>query len=187
MRRIIVKAKLPSRTDFLATLNEIGMDFSEPFWQHDRVFVPKNYERDRALPRLSLRTVVKDAEKPASYILVLRRHIYNRNLDVVDFTVVKDYTETANILYQLGFELKYEISRRRQELNLGKTVKAYIDKIDGLSGYYAKFEATLGDEDSPEDVRLDLSKTFEVLKVSEGHIIEQTYGELLEANQGVGQ
>lgn len=185
MKRIIVKVKLPSRTEFISTFKDIGMEFSEPYWQHDRIFVPKNYEHDKALPRLHLRTIVKDAEKPASYYLLLRRHIYNKNLDVVDFTSIKDYTAAANIIYQLGFDLRYEISRRRQELNLGKTVKAYIDKIDNLSGYYAKLEATLSEEDSPESVRLDLAKTFEVLKVSESHIVDKTYGEIIESDQKI--
>ena len=187
MRKVIVKAKLPSRTDFVTTLGDINMKFSEPFWQHDRIFVPKKYEPNKSLPRLSLRTIVKDAEKPANYLLVLRRHIYDKDIDVVNFTPVKDYTEAANIIYQLGFELKYELSRRRQELNLGKTVKVYLDKIDNLPGYFAKFEAALSELDNVNDVRTDLCKTFEVLKVSERHLVDKTYGELLDSAHGTAQ
>ena len=54
MKRSIVKMKLNSRTDFVATLGEINLEFSEAYWQHDRIFVPKNYNRDKSQPRLSL-------------------------------------------------------------------------------------------------------------------------------------
>ncbi|MCL1840052.1 CYTH domain-containing protein [Candidatus Saccharibacteria bacterium] len=184
MKRVVVKVKLPNRADFVGMLKDIDMEFSEAFWQHDRVFVPKGYDRDKGLPKLALRTIVKDAEKPAAYALVLRRHIENKGVDVVNFTTFKDYTEMAAILYQMGFEIKYEVSRQRQELNMGDNVKIYLDKIDGLPGYYAKIESNLLDEDEPEDVREDLTKTFEVLKVGRKNVIDKNYGELMEENNG---
>ena len=180
MKRVIVKVKLPNRADFVGMLQDIDMEFSEAFWQHDRVFVPKGYERGKGLPKLSLRTIVKDAEKPAAYALVLRRHIENKGIDVVNFTTFKDYTEMASILYQMGFEVKYEVARQRQELSMGDTVKMYLDKVEGLPGYWVKLESTLGDEDEPEDVREDLTKTLEVLKVGRRHVVEKNYGELME-------
>jgi len=184
MKRVVVKAKLANRADFVTMLLEIDMKFSEAFWQHDRVFVPKGYDRGKSLPKLSLRTIVKDAEKPAAYALVLRRHVENKNIDIVNFTTFKDYTEMAHILMQMGFEIKYEISRQRQELTMGDSIKMYLDKIEGLPGYYAKIESTLGDGDEPADVREDLVKTFEVLKVGRKHVVEKNYGELLEEENG---
>ena len=65
MKRSIVKMKLNSRSDFIATLGEINLEFSEPYWQHDRIFVPRNFNRDKSMPRLSLRTIVKNPEKEA--------------------------------------------------------------------------------------------------------------------------
>ena len=172
--------KLPNRADFVGGLKDIDMEFSEAFWQHDRVFVPKGYDRGKGLPKLSLRTIVKDAEKPAAYALVLRRHIENKGIDVVNYTTFKDYTEMAHILHQMGFEIKYEVARRRQELSMGDSVKIYLDKIEGLPGYYAKLESNLNDEDDPEDAREDLTKTFEILKVGRKNVVEKNYGELLE-------
>jgi predicted adenylyl cyclase CyaB len=180
MKRAIAKVKLPNKTEFVAMLEGIDMKFSNAFWQHDRIFVPKNFEREKNLPRLSLRTIVKDTEKPATYALVLRRHIETKGIDVVNFTTVKDYTETAHILHQLGFELKFEVSRQRQELNMGDTVKVYLDKIDGLPGYYVKFESNLADDDQPEEAREDLIKTLEVLRVPRSNLTDQSFGELLE-------
>jgi len=180
MKRVVVKVKLPNRTEFVGMLKDIDMDFSEAFWQHDRVFVPKGYERGKGLPKLSLRTIVKDTEKPAAYALVLRRHIENKGIDVVNFTTFKDYTEMAHILHQMGFEIKYEIARQRQELSMGDSVKVYLDRIEGLPGYWAKIESTLGEGDDPEDAREDLSRTFEVLKVGRRNVVEKNYGELLE-------
>ena len=180
MKRVVVKMKLPSKAEFVKMLADIDMEFSEAFWQHDRVFVPKGYERGKGLPKLCLRTIVKDTEKPAVYALVLRRHIENKGIDVVNFTTFKDYTEMAAILYQMGFEVKYEVARQRQELSMGDSVKIYLDKVEGLAGYYAKIESTLNDEDEPEDVREDLTKTFEVLKVGRKNVVDKNYGELLE-------
>ena len=112
MKKSIVKMKLQSRVDFIQTLEEINFKFSEAYWQHDRIFVPKNYSRDKSMPRLSLRTIVKAPDKTV-YALVLRRHFEDKHLDIVNSTIVKDYTEAAHIVYQLGYELKYEVSRRR--------------------------------------------------------------------------
>lgn len=180
MRRVVVKAKLAYKTEFLSMLKDIDMEFSEAFWQHDRIFVPKGYERGKNLPRLYLRTVVKDAEKPATYALVLRRHIEAKDVDVVNFTTFKDYAEMAAILHQMNFEIKEEISRQRQEMSMGDGIKVYLDKIEGLPGHFAKFESNISDEDNPEDVREDLIKTFKVLKVSGKNIIDKSFGELLE-------
>ena len=107
MKKTIIKMKLNSRADFIETLGEIDFTFSAPYWQHDRVFVPKRFARDKAMPRLTLRTIVKDPEKKATYALVMRRHFEEEKFDLVNATVIKDYSEMAHILYQLGDELRY--------------------------------------------------------------------------------
>ena len=88
MKKSIVKVKLNSRADFIETLDEINFRFSEPYWQHDRIFVPKNYSRDKSFPRLSLRTIVKDPNKEATYALVLRRHFEDKKIDIINSVVV---------------------------------------------------------------------------------------------------
>ena len=181
MKKVIAKVKLDSRTNFITALGEIKMEFSEPYWQHDRIFVPKNYSREKALPRLSLRTIVKDPSKDAIYALVMRRHFSDKNIDIVNSTIVKDYTEAAHILYQLGYTLKAEISRHREELVMGDTVKVYIDRIDGLQGYYAKIESDLSDEDDPKVAYDDLIETFKVLDVKRKPVAK-TYAELLDSS-----
>ena len=173
--------KLQNRIDFISTLEEIDYHFSEVYWQHDRIFVPQNYSRDQSLPRLSLRTIVHKADKNAIYALVMRRHNSEEGYDVVNSTQVKDYAEAAHILYQLGYELKYEVSRHREELNMGETIKVYIDKIDGLPGYYGRIESDLSDGDNVEEARNDLIETFRVLGVK-GEPVNQTYGELLDSS-----
>ena len=115
MKKTIVKAKLPSRTDFVSALEEIDFKFAAPYWQHDRIFVPRNFDRSKTQPRLSLRTIVKGADK-AIYALVLRRHFENSHMDLINATPVTDYAEAAHILYQLGYELKYEVARRREAI-----------------------------------------------------------------------
>ena len=180
MKKTIVKMKLDGRIGFVTALAEISMQFSDPYWQHDRIFVPKNYDRNKAMPRLSLRTVVKNTNKDASYLLIMRRHFAEKGIDIVNATPVKDYTETAHILYQLGYTLKAEISRRREELVMSDSVKIYVDKIDGLNGYYGKIESDLTDGDSAETARADLIETFKVLGVKHKPV-DKTYAELIES------
>ena len=182
MKKAIVKMKLPSRNDFIIALGEIDYKFSDPYWQHDRIFVSKHYDRDKSQPRLSLRTMVKNPGKSAIYGLVLRRHFADKSLDIVNTTQVKDYAETAQILYQLGYELKYEVSRRREELIMSDTLRIFIDKIDNLPGYYAKIESDLDDSDDAAFAYDDLVETFKVLKVNAAPV-KKTYGELLESSK----
>lgn len=166
-------------------LSDIGMDFSEEYWQHDRVFVPKGWERTKNLPRLVIRTTVKAADKPAKYELLLKRHISDRDLTVVNITTVKDYTEVVHIVHQLGFELKWEVARGRRELVMGENVKIYLDQVEKLPGYYAKIESGLADGEDAGEVREDLVKTFEVLGQRRENIVAETYGEMIEREAGV--
>ena len=98
MKKIIVKCKLASREGFVDKLSDIEMEFSPIYWQHDRVYVPKGYKRGINMPRLLMRTEMKAVDKPAKYYLILKRHIEDSGVDVVDETVVKDYTEMVNII-----------------------------------------------------------------------------------------
>lgn len=182
MKKSIVKVKLNSRADFISTLEDINFNFCEPYWQHDRIFVPKGYNREKTMPRLSLRTIVKDPNKDAIYALILRRHFDDKKIDIINSVVVKDYTEAAHIVYQLGYELRAEVSRRREELDMGNTIKIYIDKIDNLPGYYAKIESDLAEGDDAIAARDDLIETFKVLGVKRVAPVDQTYGELLDSS-----
>ena len=160
-------------------LRDIKMNFSDTFWQHDRIFVPKGYGPNKNLPRLYLRTIVKDSDKPATYALVLRRHIESKDIDVVNFTTIKDYTEAAHIIHQLGFELKYQVARERQELVMGEGVKVYLDKVEGLPGYFAKFESNIANDAEAKEAKNDLIETFEVLKVDRKNIVDSSFGEIV--------
>lgn len=180
MKKAIVKTKLSSRYDLISTLGEIDYFFETPYWQHDRIFVPKNYDRSQPKPRLSLRTVVKQ-DNETIYAIIMRQHFAKTGLDVIHRTVVNDYTEAAHIIYGLGYELKAEISRRREELQMGETVRLYIDKIDNLDGFYLKIETLLDEDESPLDARQDLIETFGVLGVKDALPIDMTYGEMIES------
>ena len=179
MKKSIIKVALSSKEAFITALKEIDQEFSEPYWQHDRIFVPKDYDRNNSQPRLSLRTVAYTPDEPF-YQLVLHRHFENRQLDMTDMTEISDYSEAAYIIYQLGYVLKHEVSRERQELDMGENIKIFVDKIDSLPGYYAKIESILDDRDDPAEARKDLIETFKVLGVGRSRIISETYGELVD-------
>jgi len=177
MKKIIVKCKLKNRDEFEKKLTEIDMDFSPMYWRHERVFVPRNYQKKSSFPRLILRTEMKAVDRPAKYELELRRHIEDSGVDVVDSTVIRDYSEAASIILQLGFEAQNEVSSRRQELVLGKGTKMFLDKVDGVAGYFAKIEAELDDNDKVEDVRREILMTFEQFGQDPSTVVADTYSE----------
>lgn len=169
--------KLKSREEFENTLTSLGMDFSPIFWQHDRVYVPRNYRRGAGFPRMIMRTEMKAVDRPPKYSLILKRHIEDSNIEIVDETVVKDYTEAANIVLQLGFKQIAEISRRRQEIRMGEGTVMYLDKIEGTNGYFAKIEAEISEKDSASAQRNEILKTFESLE--QKNEVPETYAEIL--------
>lgn len=177
MKKVIVKCKLKNRDEFEKKLTEIDMDFSPMYWLHERVYVPRNYQRKSSFPRLILRTEMKAVDRPAKYEMQLRRHIEDSGIDIVDTTVIRDYQEAANIILQLGFEMQNEISSRRQELVLGNGTKLYLDKVDGVAGYYAKIESDLGEDDKVEEVRQEIISTLEQFGQDSSTLVTDTYSE----------
>ena len=147
------------------------------YWLHERVYVPRNYQKKSSFPRLILRTEMRAVDKPAKYELQLRRHIEDSGVDVVDTTVIRDYQEAANIILQLGFEAQNEVSSRRQELTLGKGTKMYLDKVDGVAGYFAKIEAEVDETDKVEEVRKEILSTFEQFGQDVSTVVADTYSE----------
>lgn len=177
MRKVIVKCKLKNHEEFEKKMTEIDMDFSPMYWLHERVYVPRNYQKKSSFPRLILRTEMHAVDRPAKYELQLRRHIEDSGIDIVDTTIIRDYQEAANIILQLGFEAQNEVSSRRQELVLGKGTKMFMDKVDGVAGYFAKIETELGENDKVEDVRKEIISTFEQFGQDASTLITDTYSE----------
>ena len=176
MRKVILKCKLGKRDSFEDKLSDINLDFTPVYWQHDRIYTPKNYKPHSNFPRLIMRTEMKAVDKPAKYFFILKRHIEDSGVDIVEETSVKDYKKLVNIILQLGFKPAAEISRRRQTLNMGEGTYIHLDKVDNLPGYYAKIESEVEKDDSITEAKLDLKKTFETL--GEFNIVESAYFEL---------
>lgn len=176
MKKIIVKARLKNHEDYEGKLSEAGMDFSNIYWLHDRVYLPREYRRGMCYPKLVVRTEMQAVDKPAKYFLILRRHIEDSGVDVVDETEVKNYSEAVNIVRQMGCELACEVSRRRQEIKLRDGVKIYMDKVEGLAGYYTKMEKELDESEKVGNVREGLISTLRQFGVSE--IVEMNYFEM---------
>ena len=176
MRKVIVKTKLSSRDKFEEKLSDIDLDFSAIYWQHDRIYIPRDYKKNSNYPRLIMRTEMKSVDKPAKYSLILKRHIEDSGIDIVEETLVKDYENAVNIILHLGFELTGEISRRRQDLQMGEGTVIYLDKIETLPGFYAKIESEIGPDDSVIEAKLDLEKTFKTL--GESNFINSPYSEI---------
>ncbi len=176
MKKVILKCKLKNHDAFEQKLSDIDLDFSPIYWQHDRVYVPKNYKPNSNFPRLIMRTEMKAVDKPAKYYYILKRHIEDSGIDIIEDTEVSDYEKLVNIILQLGFKLAKEVSRRRQDLKMGEGNYIYLDKVDGTPGYYAKIESDLSDKDSVFEAKQDLEKTFKTL--GESNFVDKPYFEL---------
>lgn len=176
MKKVILKCKLKSREAFERKLSDIDLDFSPVHWQHDRIYVPREYKPNSNFPRLIMRTDMQAVDKPARYFFILKRHIEDSGVDIVEETEIKDYEKIVNIILQLGFRPIAEISRRRQYLNMGQGVVINLDKIEKKPGYYAKIESEITDKESVSAVREDITKTFQVL--GESKFINSTYFEM---------
>lgn len=176
MKKIILKCKLTNRDSFEQKLSDIDLDFSPIYWQHDRIYVPRNYKPHANFPKLVMRTEMKSVDKPAKYYFILRRHIEDSGVDIVEETAVTDYEKLVNIILQLGFKPIAEVSRRRQELSMGEGTTIFLDKVDNLAGYYAKIESNLQSTDSVEAAHADLEKTFRTL--GESHFVDSPYFEI---------
>ncbi len=176
MKKVILKAKLNSRESFEKKLSDIDLDFSQIYWQHDRIYIPRDYKQNSNYPRLIMRTEVRAVDRPASYTLILRRHIEDSGVDIVEETMLRDYENTVNIILQLGFKPVAEISRRRQDLKMDENNVIYLDKIETLPGYYAKIESNLASEESVTEAKLDLERTFKTL--GETNFVKSPYFEI---------
>lgn len=177
MKKIIVKAKIRNREDFERAMEEkTGEDFSSMYWLHDRVYVPREYKRGMNYPTVTVRTEMRAVDRPAKYILKLKRHIEDSGVDISDETVVKDYVETVEIARQFGMELKNEVSMRRQELKTDDYIM-YLDKVEGLSGYYAKCEKILKDGDVVSKSRDEMLEMLN--SCGAGDVVVKKYSEQL--------
>ena len=176
MKKVILKCKLKSREAFIKKLNDIDFKFSPVLWQHDRIYVPRGYKKNMNYPRLIMRTEMRDVDRPATYYFILRRHIEDSSIDIVEETEIKDYEKIVNIILQLGFKPIAEVSRRRETLDMGGETYIYLDKVENLPGYYAKIESKLSENDTVAEAKDDLRRTFETL--GEKDFVESTYFEL---------
>ena len=175
MKKVIVKCKLSDRDRFENKLSEIDRDFSPVYWQHDRIYIPRDFKHGANFPRLIMRTEVRATDMPAKYTLILRRHIEDSGIDMVEATPITNYVEMVNIILQLGFKLQTEVSRQRQEIQMDDQNVIYLDAVENHDGYYAKMESVLSDTDSAEDVREELRRMF--TSFGEKNITELAYSE----------
>lgn len=176
MKKVIFKVKLGNRDEFEEKMAGKGVDFSPIYWQHDRIYVPRGYRAGVGLPRVIMRTEMKAIDKPAKYFVILKRHIFDTNVEMEFKTEVKSYTEMVGIVAMAGFSLKTEVSRKRQEAKLPEGI-LYLDKVEGVSGFYAKLEAEVKEGKRTESVRREIRDLLETL--GERGIVEKPYFQMI--------
>ena len=173
MKLVIVKAKITDKISFLKRMHDSGHDFGKVVFQNDRVFLPCGYQPSRKLPKLMIRTEIIDPKRKPWYQLIQKRHLTDQNIDLVHMTPILDYTETAHIVQQLGFELRAEVVRNRQKLQVDD-VTFYLDDVDEL-GTYVKLERELKKDEDIEKIRRELWEVLKVLGVDKSNAEPDTY------------
>ena len=173
MKLVIVKAKITDKISFLKRMHDSGHDFGKVVFQNDRVFLPRGYQPSRKLPKLMIRTEIIDPKRKPWYRLIQKRHLTDQNIDLVHMTPILDYTETAHIVQQLGFELRAEVVRNRQKLQVDD-VTFYLDDVDEL-GTYVKLERELKKDEDIEKIRRELWEVLKVLGVDKSNAEPDTY------------
>ena len=176
MKKAILKCKLENPDDFKRKLSDIEFNFSDTYWHHDRIYVPKNYQPKSNFPRLIMRTETKPKDTQPQFYLILKRHVEDSGLDITETTITDEYEKMVNIVFQLGFKFAAEISCHRQSLVVGEGTCIHLDKIDSLPGYYAKIESDITTPDSVTEAHLDIEKTFRTL--GESNFIKSAYFEI---------
>ena len=173
MKLVIVKAKITDKISFLKRMHDSGHDFGKVVFQNDRVFLPRGYQPSRKLPKLMIRTEIIDPKRKPWYQLIQKRHLTDQNIDLVHMTPILDYTETAHIVQQLGFELRAEVVRNRQKLQVDD-VTFYLDDVDEL-GTYVKLEREHKKDEDIEKIRRELWEVLKVLGVDKSNAEPDTY------------
>lgn len=120
-----------------------------------------------------VRTEIIDPKRKPWYQLILKRHIEAENVDLVNATPILNYTEAAHIVQQLGFEMKAEVIRNRQKLQIEDTI-IYLDDVDEL-GSYVKIEREVKKGQNPETIRRELWDVLNVLGINETASVPDTY------------
>lgn len=173
MKIVIVKAKITNKIDFIKKLSDAGHQFGKVVFHNDRIFLPRGYQPSRNLPKIMIRTEIIDPKRKPWYQLVQKRHIEAENVDLIHSTPILNYTEAAHIVQQLGFELKTEVIRNRQKLQIEDTV-IYFDDVDEL-GSYVKIEREVKKGQDAEAIRRELWEVLNVLGIDETANIPDTY------------
>lgn len=173
---VIAKCRVRDRDRLEKNLEEVGLEFSPIYWQHDRIYVPRGYKGRSNFPRLVMRTTMQAVDDPPVYTLSLRRHIEDSGVDIIENTVITDYEGMVNIISQLGFKQFGEVSLRRQKLNISENSVLYLDVLDDSDIIYAKLETVLTAKESPIAAKEDLISTLR--SFGETDLIESTYFEL---------
>lgn len=182
MKRVTVKVEVKDPQELERRMKEISLEFEPVIYQHDRVYTPRGYKRGMNLPRFVMRTEMTAVDKPAVYKLILKRHIEDSGIEIVNRSVIRDYAEIVGMIQQIGFVLMSEVSRRRKRIKLSDTSRIYYDIVDGLKNSYLKIETGLDEGDKVSDVMTDLKRTLKLFRLSDKEISQESYFEILQKN-----
>lgn len=177
MKKIIVKCPVPD----VAVLEErallAGMVFSDVIWQHERVYLSHDFRPKMNYPRIMMRTELVATDQPALYAMILKRHIEDSGIDLVNYTTVGDYTEATALVHQLGYRKVAEVSRQRREVWLDNRTVVYLDQVENVTLAFVKVELELTDDDSVAEKQAEIIEMLKLLGLVEYTV--QSYAELL--------
>lgn len=130
MREIEIKARLRSKIDVLASLQNLGAQLGEPKKQRDIVYsLPGAVDNEPDANWLRIRI-----ENDSEVTFTLKRSVTNE-LDSIEHEVaVSDASELKSIIGYLGYELFSDLTKTRQKAKVGD-IEICIDEVPELGSF----------------------------------------------------
>ena len=178
MRIVAVKSKLPDVAALKKSLADIDFLFFPAIHEHDRVFVPTGFTHDPYPMSMVLRSTAADSKSAPTSSMIFRRYIPEKEFLLTHITEVKNYEDAAQILQQLGFTLRAEVTKHREICPFDSHTSIIHDHVPGL-GDFIKIEAKLKADQDPKALRDDLVATLGVLRLDPALITPHSYASLM--------
>ena len=155
MKRVTVKVEVKDPQELERRMKEISLEFEPVLYQHDRVYVPRGYKRGMNMPRFVMRTEMTAVDKPAVYKLILKRHIEDSGIEIVDRSVIRDYTEIVKSLEEKYND--FEKSIKQYTLVDNPTEEYLLSRLKTVNGI---FNITAYTEETDPDKHLNKAKWY---------------------------
>ncbi|MCR4277598.1 MAG: class IV adenylate cyclase [Candidatus Berkelbacteria bacterium] len=181
MNEIEVKARVTNPGLLFARLGSLGIKLSEPTYQHDLIFSPKDLEEITIFkPDTNFLRIRKENNQA---VLALKRSGVNELAVQTEETAVVDPDALTRILEALEYKLSVEVKKQRQKADY-HGIEICVDEVEDL-GTFIELEELSVTDNNPEETQNKLFKFLQRLGVTEADRVTQGYDTLVALKFGV--